>query len=427
VAKKANIMVSVLAYAIVLAVAIVVTRLRPSYGLALLIVVDPFDLLSRHVGFTTLAVPKIVLVGVGIGLLRRSGSLDPLFTPPVRMLTCASIAVVVVTAATAIPGLYIDAVVRETLKALEYLALFGVSAIAYARDPDEPTTWLAIAGTVTLVCALAMLQPHFGSTSMAVVGGHLIHRIAGPLEGPNQLAGYLDVGLPMLLAGLLVRRAWEFVPALAIAGIADVLTLSRAGALGAAVGVAAVFARISSRRVRLAAGASIAVAAAAAIAILAHLGALSRIVATDDVDYNSGLGTRSDLWGAALVFFRTHPILGIGAGNYEYELPTLGLIGIRTHANSLYLQSLAEGGIVLFAAVVFAIVVAIRTSYAGRANDAFAIGAGGATIALAAHQVLDDLTFFPKVGGFWWICVGIGAASVAIRARSNAATSAIAA
>ena len=44
----------------------------------------------------------------------------------------------------------------------------------------------------------------------------------------------------------------------------------------------------------------------------------------------------------------------------------------------------------------------------------------GATLALALHQVFDLMVFFPKVGGFWWIVLGLGAGAIVAQRRRPA-------
>jgi O-antigen ligase len=112
--------------------------------------------------------------------------------------------------------------------------------------------------------------------------------------------------------------------------------------------------------------------------------------------------------------WKQHRIFGIGAGNFELEIPLTGLRGVRTHANSLYLQSLVEGGIPLFGATLWLTYTSVATFARQQLESPFVVGALVSSVALALHQIIDLLTFFPKVGGEWWIALGLGAAELAI-------------
>jgi O-antigen ligase len=109
-------------------------------------------------------------------------------------------------------------------------------------------------------------------------------------------------------------------------------------------------------------------------------------------------------------------VWGIGAGNYELEVGKLLRAPIKTHANSLYLQSLVEGGIALLAATLFLVYTSVAT-FALRAWTPLSIAAVAASAALAVHFVLDLLVFYPKVGMVWMILLGVAAAGLA-RARA---------
>lgn len=396
------------------------TKQRAALGLVLLIVSDPFDY-ARYVGWTTVTVPKIVLIGVALGLLARRVSLAPLRRSEIRALLGGAIAIAVVTIATVIPGTYIDAVGRESLKALEYLATFAIATIAFAHDPDERPAWYALAGVTAIVCASALVQEFTVAPAGMMLAGHVVPRIAGLLEGPNQLAGFFDIACPLLLARGIARGGAVYLAAFALAVVTDVLTFSRGGLFALAVGTFFVALRTSNPTVRRALGVGGAVAALAIAAALVKLHLFARFLSVSDVDTASGLGSRGALWSAAIGFWRAHPILGIGAGNFELELPDAGLAGVRTHANSLYLQTLAEGGVLLFAATVFTLGAAIRTFYVRAPKEALFVGIGAATIALATHQLLDFLTFFPKIGVLWWTWLGIASGALVSRAPQDAA------
>ena len=400
-----------------LAVAVAfITFHRPTYGLAVLVACDAFDL-SHAIGPTTVTTTKVALVGALVGLVVRRESLAVLRDRRLWPVMGGALAIVAVTFATIIPATYADTVVRETLKASEYLALFAVAAVAaYEQtEGDETLLWRTIFGTTVVVCALALTQEVHGATSGLYIGTRAITRIAGPLEGPNQLAGFLELVVPLAFARALARRpdrlAWA---TLAIAVLADVLTLSRAGVFGLVVGLVVVVMLRPRTWAIDRRGAAIAATVTVALAALVNrLGVGSRFASLGGTARDDGLATRPQLWSAARALWRHDPGLGVGAGNFELLLPTVGLVGVRTHANSLYLQSLAEGGVALFAAVLWTLVAAVALCVRYAPRSTFVLGVGAATCAFAAHQIFDDLFFFPKVSGLWWLFLGTAAGRVA--------------
>ena len=403
--------VSALVFLAVAVCAALLARRRPAYGIALLVVLDPFAW-AHDLGPTQITLSKAALLGVLVALVLRRSPLAALRDPAARPLLGGALAIVVVTAFSAIPATYIDAVARETLKAIEYALAFGAAAVSIASETDEDAVRACVVVASALACASALVQYVTGAPSGTLIGGHVILRIAGLLEGPNQLAGYLDLAVPILLASALARGRYATLAfaVLALAVVTDVLTLSRSGLFGMVAGVAFVLvfrAGGTAISARFATGVAAFVAALALLA--SRLGFLQRFFSTGEVERDNGLGTRSELWHAAFSLWSSDPALGVGAGNFELLLPRAGLVGVRTHANSLYLQSLAEGGIALLAAVLWTIVAAIALCLRFAPRSVLLLGIGAATFGFAVHQIFDVLTFFPKIGAFWWLLLGTAA------------------
>ncbi len=406
------------------------TQRRPIYGLLALIASAPFGF-AHAVAHTTVTLPKVTLLAVLLGLCAHPALFLRLRTHAARWWLLAFAALILATLLSVTQADYLAPALRESLKAIEALAIF-IAVLVATDDLDalERLALPAFAATTVLVSLLALLEELLGAPSGLNIGAIVLPRIAGPLDGPNQLAGFLEIAIAILLAAHLARPrrylAWSLTAAL----LAEILTLSRAGVFLSA-GIVVLLALLRPHNIR---AAILPAVGALLLALVAGAGAvLGNILAHSETALGNvlagahhvkvgasmrgllrigarqtgagGVGTRSELWRAAIALWRAHPWLGIGAGNYHLELGRVGLPGVRTQPNSLYLRALVDGGIPLLAATLWLwIGGTIRLAAAPIRSDAWAAAAFAATLALAVHGVVDNLQFYPKVLT-WWIAI----------------------
>lgn len=392
---------------LVLAVIVVLalTLRRPFFGAAALLLTDPF-LLGHAFHGTTLTLPKVALVAVAIGLaprlpqlLQTRGKYGTFW-----VLLGAQVLVVLSMAASSVHAASHSAALRETLKAFEYAVTFAVMYAAYRIDPGERALRVTISIAACAVAMLALAQEFVGAPEGEMIHGHAVARIAGPLEGPNQLAGYLGVVVPAMLAFTLSRRALLLErAAIALACAACLLTFSKAGIAALLVAIVIVAAVRYLPRARAA-------TAAATATVCLSVFAFTAATAAPTDHFNGGLGVRSDLWHGAYEMWRAHPLLGVGPGNFELQIGRYDP-GVRTHANSMYFQALAEQGVVGLIALL-AVVAASIVAFIRRLEHPLALGAGAAAVAMAFHQLVDCMFVYPKVGVMWWLLLALGAVIV---------------
>ncbi|MBC5828235.1 MAG: hypothetical protein GIW99_11245, partial [Candidatus Eremiobacteraeota bacterium] len=255
---------------------------RNAWALALLVAAVPFAA-YRDLAGTTVTTEKAVLIGVvaGLGLCGAWRLAQP---PAGRRILLAGLCVLFAIALSSVHAAYRMPVLREALKQIEYLALFWSAAclMLLARDSAQKFQ-IALVSSVAVVCASAFVQSIVGGAPSGIwVNSHIVPRVAGVLEGPNQLAGYLEIALPLLwLCPLLSLQRWAklrfLIVALAVAVL--VLTQSRTGTLFAFLGYGVLWildrpaARMALRPVVTGAAVG-AVIVAAWYVVSAHAGAL---------------------------------------------------------------------------------------------------------------------------------------------------------
>jgi len=397
--------------ALALAVGLLTYR-RPALGVGALILCAPFAE-ARYIFGTSITVSKAALLGFIIALVVHRTSLRVLGERPVRALLLAFAAILAAIVLSALHAAHEDAVGRELLKWIGYTVLFATVVVGFAYDPDDRPIWTALIAIGLFEVAAAVHELLFGAASGVMIAGHNLPRVAGTLEGPNQFAGWLNLLLPVLFARMLTDRNPWLIASVALCAVTEVATLSRSGIVaGVVAAVVVLIVTRPSRRVGFGFAAGAVVVAAILITAGLSIGLEARFFSLAEVPQPDHLGTRAILWAAALDLWRSSPLVGIGAGNFEFDLGMVGHPEVHTHANSLYLQALSETGLVGFAATLYLIWTVIATYARSFSRRPLVIGIFAANIALALHQVFDYLWFFPKVGIFWAILLGIGVVEV---------------
>jgi O-antigen ligase len=245
-------------------------------------------------------------------------------------------------------------------------------------------------------------------------------RITSFLEHYNGLAGYLNLVLPFCLAFaigstdpvLRTLSRW----CLAFAAIALLLTQSRGGLL-AFVAILLIYAYFSARdrkaRIRRVALVMIVclLAAGAAGFFFQRLGEI------DDFTTVSRLA----IWGGAFTVFARSPVFGTGFGNLRGIMGDLLNLpdGWTGDAHNLYLELLAETGLVGFLVFCFLIILTLRTALKqlrgteNHFNKMIALAIFAAICGVLVHGTVDYLFHTtPQVTALFFVVLGLLSAQI---------------
>lgn len=316
---------------------------------------------------------------------------------------------------------------KETLKWLQFALIALAAAHALTTTRQRMVVMGAVLVAASLQGAIGWYQFVTGAGPEAFFLGGLL-RAFGTFGQPNPFAGYLALVLPLVVSLALGQpgpwRPLTLTPAVGLTvaavliGGGVVLSLSRGGWLAAAAGVGAVLFP-HSHRLRI--GLLVAMPMLTGLLLTGALDVLpeqivsrfeivsrylslfdARLVAPTSENYS--IVERMAVWQAAAAMWADHPLLGVGAGNFDVAYIDYGLRGWPTppgHAHNIYLTLLAEAGII--GASVHAIMLAglfgmvarglRRFRQEGAPADGYplALGALGMLVALCVHNLLDNL------------------------------------
>ncbi len=411
-------------------IVLVLTLIRPEYGLYLLIFAVPFGAirevqLGRFTVGATEALAGLILVA---WLARMVVAREVRFPHPPLLLP-----LLVFLGAILLSWLITFSLpysVKETLKWIEVVALYLFVAAAIDRRRARIVVFcMLVAGGLQALVGFYQFFGQVGPEHFVLFRRFM--RAYGTFAQPNPFAGYLGLVLPLAYSLLLssfvsdaaderglsfVRRGFGAVfygLALALMGAAVIMSWSR----GAWLGLAAAFVVVSVVRSRRAAALfALAVVVLIFLLILGSLELLPefitqrfavvqsylRVFDVREVEVtteNWAVVERMAHWQAGWYMFSVHPWLGVGIGNYVPIYPLYAMPGWDEplgHAHNYYLNIAAEAGLVglsayflLWAACFWQAWRAVRgtTGY----PQAVATGILGVITHLTVHNFFDNL------------------------------------
>ena len=413
--------------AVIAAGAVLLGLFRIEYGIALLILLTPIAEnapINDPAGAplrVALSLWLVILIAIEVG--RQLVTSERLRPPP---LFGAALALGLVTMVSV--GLAPDLAdaAASYLAVIGSISLYLLIAIRL-RDWERLKPVLAAIVVVGLAISIHSIWQYATGDlteagSFLTAEGEVEQRIASTFTHPNQLGGFLAIlvalgaGLSQVFQSYWGRAAcWSMTT---LAAVATVLTFSRGALL--AIAALGLFYAVSRRAWPLL------VAGVVAVVLLAPSTLGERFGGIEDPQ-NPEVATRIDLWDAGLQAFAEAPVAGVGLNGYAASYVATERTGrtflgsgtpfaVPENAHNLYINTLAEQGLIGFAALLLVVLLAFRLAFSLRGSPQPRVrGIGlallGALIVVLVHGIFDLTLFDPKSSVLMWTILGAAAAA----------------
>jgi hypothetical protein len=276
----------------------------------------------------------------------------------------------------AVLGLLLALGLAADARAAAARAAAAAATVPLALALDLATSrgaWLALVAGLAAALALpprrrALVRALVPLAAVAALGIWLLSRSRTLTRWDDPAAAAHD-GHLMAVAGL----------ALCVAAALTALRPTRATAVAAVAACAVAVAVAPASVARLAAGPGVPLVPGAPAPGATPAGTL----------FSTTSNSRTEYWRVALHDARHHPVLGSGAGTFVRQWYAHRRIRVAVQdAHSLYLETLAELGVVGLALLLFTLAVPVRAALRAR-GERYVAATFGAFVAFAAHSAVD--------------------------------------
>jgi putative inorganic carbon (HCO3(-)) transporter len=249
------------------------------------------------------------------------------------------------------------------------------------------------------------------------------HRIISVLTSEMELGHYFNLCIPISVVLWLTEgrkqlaSKWFLITCCLLLGLILTFTFGSWLALAGACGFSVLFFG-GRKKARLLIYSTLALIA---ITLVLAYSPLEKVI-EDKVSGNAigslawDAATRLYGWKLALQAWWSHPLLGVGIGNFEFFSAdydfVLGAQSLGSSPHETFLYLLANYGLIGTAAVVFIIASSIRSGIqVARTHSRYALIAGALSFAIAANLIgwlSDDSTYLgPHTSYLLWLFVGL--------------------
>lgn len=288
-------------------------------------------------------------------------------------------------------------------------AYFGITSAL--STPARIRAAMRLAAVASVVPAIGTIQRH--ADGIGLVEGYRGSWL-GLLANPNQLSMVMAVTMPWTLSEALKTREikrWCLFTVLGLQAWCIVVTYSRGGALGMAVGLVAfaAFARDKGRALL------IVLAASVAVLVLAPRSFWERTGTIGEYAYDASAQGRIRAWETGLKALREHPLLGIGAGGYLHAWDRYQPRNVRERAytsHNMWMQVTVELGLCGLAAFTTMFALMLRGLWRAR-RDADVAAESRALMASFVALLVCGTTGGYAFNWFFYMALGLSGAVVA--------------
>lgn len=396
---------------LLMTLALALILFEPRLGLIALPISVPWGSeIPIPLGSTTLTVSDLIVAAVVVSWLVQAACVRRF---PIRLnpwlLATGMLLLVMVVSTTQSVSLTLS--LREIVKWSEVLAiaLVAPSFLRSRRDVWFVVAAIIVGGLSEACTGLTQFWLHIGPHNFQIYG-HFV-RAYGTFQQPNPFAGYLNICIALTAAAAWYTRKVSLWLTTVVIGLASVVTFSRAGWGAGLLGLLMVVALYAPRSRALLSVVGLAGTAgvAAATFSLIPLSPLTRVASSlgltainfhHHTKSNFSEVERAAHWVAGLRMFESHPLLGVGIGNYPIAYPSYhvgAFLNPLGHAHDYFINIAAEAGIMgLIAYGLFIMAGAWMAVKAARGpNDGLArmigIGAVGMWVSTTFHNLFDVL------------------------------------